>query len=184
MKYIILLLVLLLGFGTIACTEGTPQPTVSSSGVQRTTVQVQTDTNGRTVEQNNIAERYKIDNTPGSVKHLYIISAYSGQVILYSTVRGKVTSSGKRLTPTSVEDHQGQYQSDTYGFPLNIGGTNVRTTEVLQDDGTYGSSAEYIYWFDSKGVYHQQYITGGMILHVSSEPVAVKNVLINVELEK
>lgn len=157
---------------------GTP---MSNSGVKEAKVTVKTDGSGNTIEQKNIAERYKRDNDFGAIKHLYIISSYSGQVLLYSTVKGKVTSSGKRLTPISVVDNGGQYITNSYGFDVNIGGHSCRTTEVLQDDGTYGSSIEYLFWLDSKDVYHQQYITGGMILHVSDQPLSVKSVVINVE---
>ena len=62
-----------------------------------------------------------------------------------------------------------------------MGGEIKNTTEVLQDDGSYGSSCEYIYWFDSKGNYHSHFFTGGQIIHVSDQPLAVKNVTINME---
>lgn len=156
--------------------------TQSNSGVTQASVKVATDLSGKTVEQNNIINRLTEDNKPGAIKHLYLISAYSGDVILYSTVKGKVTSSGKRLTPITVAANDGQYVSSSHqGFLVDVGGLQMRTGEVLQDDGTYGSSVEYIYWWDSKGVYHQQYITGGMILHVSSQPISVKKVIINIE---
>ncbi|CAN5270176.1 hypothetical protein BH11CYA1_BH11CYA1_33250 [soil metagenome] len=148
----------------------------SSSGVQKATVKVAVNPNtGRTVEQDNIAGRLKMDNTPGSVKHLYIIAPDSGQVIIYSTVQGKVTSSGKRLSPKTVN-------GSTLGFPVDFGGERHYTSEVLQDDGTYGDSAEYIYWFDSQGRYHQHYFTGGQIIHISDQPIQVKGVVINMEL--
>lgn len=54
--------------------------------------------------------------------------------------------------------------------------------EVLQDDGTYGDSIEFLYWYDSKGIYHQLYPAGGQIIQVSSEPIAVSSVTINLEL--
>lgn len=154
----------------------------SSSGVSKATAKVATDLNGHTTEQLNVMQRLAEDNKPGSIKHLYIISAYSGDVILYSTVRGKVTSSGKRLTPVNVSALDGQYVGNHHqGFLVDINGEQRYTSEVLQDDGTYGSSVEYIYWFDSKGIYHQQYVTGGMIVHVSSQPIAVKKVILNLE---
>lgn len=53
----------------------------SSSGVTRKATQVATDADGWTQEQKNIADRLKVDNTPGAIKHLYIISPYSGQTI-------------------------------------------------------------------------------------------------------
>ena len=153
----------------------------SDSGVTKATVRVQTDSQGLTIEQKNIANRVLIDNKPGSIKHLYVISPYSGDVILYSTVQGKVTSGGKRLTPKTVVDTGGQYIQNSYGFGVDIGGRQVRTTEVLQDDGSYGDSSDYIFWFDVRGIYHQHLVTGGQIIHVSSEPLPIRKVIINVE---
>lgn len=170
---------MLLGADGGGCGES-PKAT-SSSGVGKATVKVPTGPDGLTTEQRNIRDRLEADNKPGSIKHLYVLSAYSGQVLIYSTVRGKVTSGGKRLTPTSiVVGANGEYKRD--GFVVNFGGTDVVTSEVLQDDGTYGSSTDYLYWWDTKGVYHQHYIQGGQILHVSSEPLAVKSVVINMEM--
>jgi len=160
--------------------ESTPQ---SSSGVNKATVVVPTGPDGMTTEQRNVAERLKQDNQPGAIKHLYVISAYSGQVLVYSTVKGKVTSSGKRLSPTSV--FMGSYGGyGEQGQPITLGGLKYYTTEVVQDDGTYGSSADYLFWWDTKGVYHQHYVSGGQILHISSEPLSVKSVVINMELTK
>lgn len=162
-----------------SCDTVTQEPPKSSSGVTKATVKVATDLNGKTTEQNNIIGRYQVDNIPGSIKHLYIISTTTGDVLLYSTVKGKVTSSGKRLTPLSVLS---TYGVNSYGFPVDIGGQQYYTSEVLQDDGTYGSSSEYIYWFDSKGLYHQQYIVAGAMIHVSNQPIGTKKAIINLEI--
>lgn len=161
-----------------AAEEGCDAKPVSASGVSKANVKVPVGSDGLTIEQRNVRDRVLEDNKPGAIKHLYIISAYSGQAIIYSTVRGKVTSSGKRLTPSSIHFTKGQTPD---GFAIDIDGLTHYTHEVLGDDGTYGSSVEYLYWFDSRGIYHQQYITGGMIVHVSSEPISVKGVTINLE---
>lgn len=157
---------------------------VSSSGVHKATAKVTTGSDGLTTEQRNIKHRLEVENQPGGIKHLYVISAMSGQVLIYSTVSGKVTSSGKRLTPTSVVAGQG-YNGGwfSWGMDVDIGGNNYRTTEVLQDDGTYGSSVEYLFWFDAKGVYHQHYVAGGQIVHVSDQPLAVKSIVLNLSGE-
>ncbi len=168
----------LLGFAMLCLLQSGEQscePPQSRSGVTIADApKVQKGADGLTVEQRNIADRLKIDNMVGSIKHLYVISAYSGQVLIYSTVRGKVTSSGKRLTPTLSDDNTFQVQ-----LP---GGRSFGTHEVLQDDGTYGSSIEFLYWLDSKGVYHQHYATGGQIIHISDQPLAVKNIVLNLEI--
>ena len=144
---------------------------VADSGVKKASVKIKTGADGLSVEQRNVKERIKRDNDIGSYKHLYVVSAYSGDVILYSTVKGKVTSSGKRLTNT----HK-QYKG--YG-----GGYNKSDVmPAIQDDGTYGSSVPYIYWFDSKGVYHQHYVSGGQIVHVADAPISVPKVIINMEV--
>jgi hypothetical protein len=170
---------MLLGADGGGC-DGPAKP-VSASGVGKATVKVPVGPDGLTSEQRNVRDRLLMDNKPGAIKHLYVMSAYSGQVLIYSTVKGKVTSSGKRLTPTSIV---GGYNGGSYygGFSVDIGGSTMVTSEVLQDDGTYGSSAEYLFWEDTKGVYHQHYVQGGQIVHVSSEPIAVKSVVINMEL--
>lgn len=153
------------------------QAPVSSSGLGRASVEVRPGSDGLSVEQRNVRDRLTADNRPGSIKHLYVISAYSGQVLIYSTVRGKVTSSGKRLTPETVAGSSAA--SSTFGFDTPFG--DLVTHEVLSDDGTYGSSVPYIYWFDAKGAYHQHYIEGGQILHISDQPLAVKSVVLNME---
>lgn len=180
MKKMLSFLLSVLAIGLlVACNRQPAGPAESSSGVKKATVQIPTNANGLTAEQQNISDRLLEDNKPGSVKHLYVISAYSGQVIIYSTVRGKVTSGGKRLTPTSVVvGASGEYKRP--GFSTNF--EDMVTDEVLQDDGTYGSSAEYLYWWDTKGVYHQHYVSGGQILHVSNQPLSVKGIIINMEI--
>lgn len=143
--------------------------TKSASGVAKANVQINTDANGNSVEQKNIMERLTRDNKPGSIKHLYVMSAYSGQVLIYSTVNGKVTSAGKRLTPTTVIGFNSNLS--TPNNYVKIGDRVFVTDEVLGDDGSYGSSDPYIYWFDVKGVYHQHYLSGGQIIHISDQPL-------------
>jgi hypothetical protein len=183
MKKLILILTilmapLLLGADDEGCARQAPQ---STTGVHKATATVELGSDGLTVEQRNVKERLRIDNLPGSIKHLYVISAYSGQVLIYSTVRGKVTSSGKRLTPNTVAASDA---ANFGGIPIRIGESTRYTGEVLQDDGTYGSSVEYVFWFDTKGAYHQHYVTGGQIVHVSDQPVAAKSVVLNMELQE
>lgn len=169
---------------TAACDQiNSTVPVKSNSGVTATAVAVPVGADNLTVEQRNARDRLIEDNKPGAIKHLYVISAFSGQVLMYSTVRGKVTSSGKRLTPTSVFAGNGDHWGPE-GAKVTIGGEEYRTGEVLQDDGTYGTSVEYLYWWDTKGVYHQHYISGGQIVTISSQPLNVPHVLINLNEQR
>lgn len=145
-----------------------PEPTV-----KKATANVEVGADGMTSEQVNVKRRLEEDNKIGAIKHLYIISAYSGQTILYSTVKGKVTSSSKRLTsPVS--------------FVRGLGGGGYRADFIaprMSDDGTYGSSVPYLYWWDTAGKYHQHYPSGGQIIHVSDQAVRAKSVTMNVEVQ-
>ncbi|KKQ32070.1 MAG: hypothetical protein US49_C0018G0003 [candidate division TM6 bacterium GW2011_GWF2_37_49] len=141
---------------------------------------IQKNANGLTVEQQNISDRIQMDNRPGSIKHLYIISPYSGQVLIYSTVKGKVTSSKKRLTPNRIVGTA----DSTYGFAFDVNGLTYYTDEILGEDGTVGESEPYIYWWDARGIYHQHFVTDGQIIHVSNQPQAVKGVIINMEISQ
>lgn len=167
------------------CTGGGEKKSAprSSSGVKKARVKVETNERGLTVEQENIGRRLKMDNSIGSIKHLYIVSSFSGDVILYSTVKGKITSSGKRLSPYSVAAGAHGYGTSKrdFGVPVSVGGNVHRTSEVLQDDGTYGSSIPYVYWWDTAGVYRQVFITGGMFPIVSERPMAFPKIILNVD---
>lgn len=153
----------------------------SVSGVKMAVVgKAETNGSGHTVEQQNAIDRIKHDNEIGALKHLYIISPYSGQVILYSPVKGKVTTGGKRLTPRTIEP----YSSDSnFQLPtVTIGGVTYRTKEVANEDGTFGGGdAPYLFWFTPDGRYHQHYLSGGAIVHVSDQPMPVKGVIISIE---
>jgi hypothetical protein len=163
--------------------ESTP-PRTSEGGVSKVTAKVKTNAEGITVEQKNVLNRLTMDNNPGAIKHLYVVSAMSGQTLIYSTVKGKVTSSGKRLTPNSVVPPVGYTSDVDDGFDVRFGNKTRKTVEVLQDDGTYGHSIPYLYWWDAQDRYHQHYVTGGQILHVSDQPLAVGEVIINMEVTK
>ena len=170
------------GLALTACGETDNRQVKSTSGVSQTSVKVPVGTDGLSTEQRNVRDRLVEDNKPGSIKHFYVISPMSGDVLMYSTVKGKVTSSGKRLAPRTVAASDGSMVgSEHHGVPVKIGNFTLRTSEVIQDDGTYGSSVPYIYWWDVKGIYHQHFFTGGQIIHVASKPVNVGKVVLNLE---
>jgi hypothetical protein len=168
----------------VGCGPVGPPKAQSISGVEMATVgKVETNAKGRTVEQENITERIKRDNEAGSLKHLYIISPYSGQVILYSPVKGKVTTGGKRLTPRAIDGVYSTSGNSTLSKPVvTIGGNSYTTSEIANEDGTFGGGdAPYLFWFEPNGKYHQFYLSGGALVHVSDQPLAVKSVIISTE---
>ncbi len=142
-----------------------PQP-----NVKKVTADIQVNAKGRTVEQENVKRRLEEDNKVGAIKHLYIISAYSGQIIDYSTVKGKVTSSAKRLT-----------NPDKFYRVMGSNYSEDKLAQRMGDDGTYGSSVPYVYWWDSADKYHQAYVSGGTLMRISDQPRTFGSVTMNVE---
>jgi hypothetical protein len=155
----------------------------SDSGVTKASTQVQTDANGKTIEQENIIERLKRDNSPGSIKHLYIISSYTGDVLQYSTVKGKVTSGSKRLSPKTVNG-VATINASYYTNPVTIGGERMYTDEVLDDGGAYGESGNYMFWFDAAGNYQQYYPAGGTYVSISDKPMRIRKANYTITLEE
>jgi len=156
MKYLVLFLLLVV--------SGCMQPVQSVSGIKMKTVgSLNTDKDGNTSEQNNIYNKIHVESDPNKVWYLYVISPFDKQIIMVSTIKGKVTSSGKRLTPKKLI---GQ------GMSFPVGDTTYYTDEMPSEDGTYGSSSEYIYWTDTKGRNRRHYLLDGQIIHVVDEKMS------------
>ena len=107
---------------------------------------------GNTIEQEQILERVKRTSDPTKILWIHII-ALDGHIIFRNPVRCKVSSSGKRLQPTHAVVES---QNSGGDFPPVPGSPGVLTDELLQADGTYGSSDAYIFWFDPQDRYHQK----------------------------
>lgn len=171
MKKVILFIAILVAL--VSCKEIEREQQKSDSGVTKANVTVKTNPDGTTIEQRNIMERLKRDNEIGSIKHLYIISSFTGDVLQYSTVKGKVTSGSKRLSPKTVLGNSYNTAAVESNF-VNVGGKDLVTDEVLDDGGAYGESGNYLYWFDAQDNYQQYYPSGGTYLHISDKSLRVK----------
>lgn len=165
-KKSILLLLCSFIFITLTSEECENKKAKSSSGVNKATAKVTTDLNGKTTEQLNILEKVKRDSEIGKIRHFYQISAYTGTVLEYHTIKGKITSGSKRLNPKNVYDISG----GNAVFKISDG---VYTNEMLNEDGTYSESMNYFYFFDTRDEYHQIFPTGGTYVHISDRPLTV-----------
>jgi hypothetical protein len=163
-----------------SCKDFERQQQTSDSGVKKATTKVTTNPDGTTIEQRNIIERIKRDNELGSIKHLYIVSSYTGDVLQYSTVKGKVTSGNKRLSPKTVLSGQNNYGAENY---VTIGNTQYTSNELIDDGGAYGDSGNYMYWFDAQGNYQQYYPSGGTYVQISDKPLRIKKSNLSLTIE-
>lgn len=164
-----------------SCNDWNADQQTSDSGVKKATVSIKTDAQGHTTEQKNIMQKNVKDNEIGAVKHLYVVSCYTGDVMEYSTVVGKVTSGNKRLSPKTVNGDRVSVQGATNWVTIN--GDNYITDEVIDESGSYGDSGNYLYWFDAQSNYHQYYPSGGTYLHISDKPLRVRKSNMSITLD-
>lgn len=97
----------------------------------------------KNAEIENIQRRLKLTSNPGQIGFVLLLNQ-AGQPIMYTSVKGKITSGGKRLTnPTApMRVDCGQY-------------CNEGLAPGPSDEGTYGSSGDYVYFWTTDGQYVQ-----------------------------
>jgi len=126
-----------------------------------------TNSQGNTVEQQQILDRYKVTTDPTKVLWIHLI-ALDGKIVRRMPVRSKVTSSGKRVEPTEAASSN-QHATNYPRFG------SYETKEFIQSDGTFGHSDSYIYWFDPQGRYHQWGTAGGLGYLLTDYPIDLKD---------
>lgn len=117
------------------------------------------------LERQNISKRLTTFSDPAKISYIYLINY--GRVMAYYVVKGKITSGGKRLTPSQ----------QTVDGGCNNGCQNVVDAPEL--DGTYGASNSYIFFWTTDGIYVQwsgDYMLTDQPMHLASQPELVRNV--------
>lgn len=115
-------------------------------------------------EIDNIKRRLELTSKPAAVGFIMLINQ-AGQPILYASVKGKVTSGGKRLTKPYERAHWdcGQAYCD-------------KELPGPSDEGTYGSSGEYVYFWTAGGQYYQwagNYLYSDQPFRLKVEPLVI-----------
>ena len=149
-----------------------PQPLTATGGASQVTdlgFRMPKNSQGNTVEQQNILDRIKVTTDPTKVLWIHLISL-DGKIIQRMPVARKVTSSGKRLEPITA------IGAET-GAPSFKGSNDYTyyTNEFMQPDGTFGSSDPYIFWFDPMHRYHQWGTAGGLGYLLTDYPIDLRN---------
>lgn len=109
-----------------------------------------------------LRERDLYLNDPNRTMYVYFFPAGRTEV-LYSTVRGKISSMSSQMTAT-----HGIYK-DANGYQSS-GGGNV-PIDLPQDDLSYGGTEfgdNGIFWFDTKGGFHEVGSGQGLVMIESS----------------
>jgi len=172
MKKLFVILTLLFSASFIAAclpqgqaTPKTPKVTQSQKAAQA----AESITFTENAEIDNIKKRLELTSNPGLTGYILLMNE-AGQPIMYTGVKGKITSGGKRLTrPFQVSNTNrdcGEWSCDD-------------VTPAPSDEGTWGSSNPYVYFWTASGQYVQW---NGKYLY-SDQPfrVRIKPLVISVE---
>lgn len=111
-------------------------------------------------EIENIKRRLELTANPG-LNGFVILLNQMGQPVMYTGVKGKVTSGGKKLTPTQE-------------LKCHSSGCNVMTS--ASDEGTHGSSGEYIFFWTQNDQYIQWnggYLYSDKPFRLTQDPLVV-----------
>lgn len=113
-------------------------------------------------EIDNIKKRLELTSNPGALGYVLLMNQ-AGQPIMYTSVKGKITSGSKRLTKPDYNSTEGAGQNNT-----------VRAAP--SDEGTYGSSDPYIYFWTMEGQYVQwngAYLYSDKPIRTKVEPLVI-----------
>lgn len=114
-------------------------------------------------EIENIKRRLELTANPGLLGYIVLLNE-TGQPVMYAGVKGKITSGSKRLTEPD--------RSNNWG-----GGTNNVVRQSPSDEGTYGHSDPYIYFWTTNGQYIQwngKYLYSDKPFRLSVEPIVTQ----------
>lgn len=136
----IILLIMLVSL--VACKD--KEPSTAKTNQSKKAQEVANSINfSENAEIDNIKKRLELTSAPELIGYIALINGV-GQVVWYGSVKGKITSSGKRLTRPQelVRGDNGAHYGD---FLMNS----------ASDEGTWGHSSPYIYFWTASGQYIQ-----------------------------
>lgn len=161
-----LLVAVFLSVFLVACNEGDPAPTEKAKQSQKAAEAANSIKFTENAEIENIKKRLELTANPGLLGFIVLLNE-TGQPVMNVGVAGKITSGGKRLTkPYDVVD------SWDCGSGVNCN----KELPASSDEGTYGSSGEYIFFWTPAGQYIQwngKYLYSDKPFRLTTEPLVV-----------
>lgn len=115
-------------------------------------------------EIDNIKKRLELTSNPGLLGFVLLMNE-AGQPIMYTGVKGKITSGGKRLTRGQILEKGDR--GNNYGHFV---------MKSPSDEGTWGSSNPYIYFWTTQGQYMQwngKYLYSDKPFRTKIEPLII-----------
>lgn len=123
--------------------------------------------NAGNAEIDNIKRRLELTADPALQGYIVLFNDM-GRPILYTTIKGKVTSGSKRLTAPFQETslaRNGTMEHSSSAF-----------TDAPSDEGTWGSSNPYIYFWTTSGQYIQwsgNYLYSDKPIRITDSPAVM-----------
>lgn len=121
-------------------------------------------------EIDSLKAKLELTSNPNTVGFILLLNQ-AGQPILYTSVKGKITSGGKRLTSPEACIDAGKIIEES------INTICERIGVAPSDEGTYGSSGEYIFFKNMDGEYFQwngTYLYSDKPFRTNIQPLVVK----------
>ncbi len=155
----------IIAFGSVtlvACNEQTPKTKITQA--QKAAEAANSITFTANAEIENIKKRLELTSDPGLIGFVVLINRV-GSPVLYTPTKGKVTSGGKRLTPSQQlkSCDKGEARGDC-------------VMKAPSDEGTHGSSNPYNYFFSTSGQYYQtnmEYLFSDQPFRLTEQPLVV-----------
>ena len=143
MKKLIIIVVIASGFLFLPGCKERPQQQNKLTQADKARVAAESVNFTENAEIENIKKRLELTSDPGLTGFILLLNQ-AGQPIMYTGVAGKITSGGKRLTPPIRR------------WKLDCGQMCNETLNVApSDEGTWGSSSEYVFFWTTNGQYIQ-----------------------------
>lgn len=139
-----------------SCEENNPNKDAQKDAAKRAAASITFVDNA---EIDNIKRRLELTSQPGLLGYILLMNE-AGQPVAYLGVKGKITSGSKRLTPPDRYVVQG----------------NGHIRAEASDEGTWGSSDPYIYFWTTDGAYVQwsgKYLYSDQPIRLKVEPLVV-----------
>lgn len=135
-------------------------PTVKNGQSEKAAIAANSIKFTENAEIENIKKRLELTSSPGLLGYVVLLNE-TGQPVMYTGVKGKITSGSKRLT-----------QPDRKVAHSN----GAMVMSAPSDEGTYGTSGEYVYFWTPGGQYIQwngKYLYSDKPFRLSVEPLVV-----------
>lgn len=119
------------------------------------------------LERVNLTERVNRFNDPNKVSYIYLLSD-TGQIYTFLTIKGKVSSVNSKLSTGE------QIVDDPFGYGTS--GVGGQVVESPQEDGSYGTNGDAIFFFTTENIYVEwngKYLLLDQPLQLTSQPLLI-----------